>query len=78
MRLLLIGPPGAGKGTQAKYLVENFSIPQISSGDILRHNVHNRTPLGKEAENKALLKAVNLFINNKLESKWGRVIVKIH
>tara|TARA_B100001013_G_scaffold76776_1_gene41082 strand:+ start:1152 stop:2000 length:849 start_codon:yes stop_codon:yes gene_type:complete len=34
--------------------------------------------LGKEAENKALLKAVNLFINNKLESKWGRVIVKIH
>ena len=50
MRLLLIGPPGSGKGTQAKYLVENFSIPQISTGDILRENVHNRTPLGKEAE----------------------------
>ena len=50
MRLLLIGPPGAGKGTQAKYLVENFSIPQISTGDILRENVHKRTPLGKEAE----------------------------
>ena len=49
MRLLLIGPPGGGKGTQAKYLVENFSIPQISTGDILRENVHNGTPLGKEA-----------------------------
>ena len=50
MRLLLIGPPGAGKGTQAKYLVENFSIPQISTGEILRENVQNGTPLGKEAQ----------------------------
>ena len=50
MRLLLIGPPGSGKGTQAKYLVENFSIPQISTGDMLRENVQNGTPLGKEAQ----------------------------
>ena len=50
MRLLLIGPPGGGKGTQAKYLVEKFSIPQISTGDMLRENVQNRTPLGKEAQ----------------------------
>ena len=50
MRLLLIGPPGGGKGTQAKYLVENFSIPQISTGDMLRENVKNGTPLGKEAQ----------------------------
>ena len=50
MRLLLIGPPGGGKGTQAKYLVENFSIPQISTGDMLRVNVQNGTPLGKEAQ----------------------------
>ena len=50
MRLLLIGPPGGGKGTQAKYLVEYFSIPQISTGDMLRQNVHNETPLGKEAQ----------------------------
>ena len=50
MRLLLIGPPGSGKGTQAKYLVENFSIPQISTGDMLRENVKNGTPLGKEAQ----------------------------
>ena len=51
MRLLLIGPPGGGKGTQAKFLVEYFSIPQISTGDMLRENVHNKTSLGKEAEN---------------------------
>ena len=50
MRLLLIGPPGGGKGTQAKFLVDHFSIPQISTGDMLRENVHNKTPLGKEAQ----------------------------
>ena len=50
MRLLLIGPPGSGKGTQAKYLVEKFSIPQISTGDMLRENVQNGTPLGKESQ----------------------------
>lgn len=50
MRLLLIGPPGGGKGTQAKYLVEKFSIPQISTGDMLRENVQDGTPLGKEAQ----------------------------
>jgi len=50
LRLLLIGPPGGGKGTQAKYLVEKFSIPQISTGDMLRENAQNGTPLGKEAQ----------------------------
>ena len=50
MRLLLIGPPGGGKGTQAKFLVDQFTIPQISTGDILRDNVQNGTPLGKEAQ----------------------------
>ena len=46
----MIGPPGGGKGTQAKYLVEYFSIPQISTGDMLRENVHNQTSLGKKAQ----------------------------
>ena len=50
MKLLLIGPPGVGKGTQAKYLVDQFSIPQISTGDMLRENVRNNTTLGNEAE----------------------------
>ena len=50
MRLLLIGPPGAGKGTQAKFLVKNFEIPQISTGDMLRANVNNSTDLGQEAQ----------------------------
>ena len=50
MRLLLIGPPGGGKGTQAKYLVEYFSIPQISTGDMLRDNVQNETSLGEKAQ----------------------------
>ena len=50
MRLLLIGPPGVGKGTQAKFLVNHFNIPQISTGDMLRENVRNKTKLGNEAQ----------------------------
>ena len=50
MRLLLIGPPGGGKGTQAKLLIEKFSIPQISTGDMLREHIKNDSNLGKEAK----------------------------
>lgn len=48
-RVVLLGPPGAGKGTQAKLLEEKFSACQISTGDILRKAVAERTPLGREA-----------------------------
>lgn len=50
MRLILLGAPGAGKGTQAEYLSKRFSIPHISTGDILRENVKNETELGKKAK----------------------------
>ncbi|HVX71963.1 MAG TPA: adenylate kinase [Devosia sp.] len=50
MRLILLGPPGVGKGTQAKILVEQLRIPQLSTGDILRQAIANRTPLGVEAK----------------------------
>ena len=49
-RLLLIGMPGAGKGTQAEKLSEAYGIPAISTGDIFRHNVKNETELGKQAK----------------------------
>jgi adenylate kinase len=49
-RLLLIGPPGAGKGTQAAILATTYSIPAISTGDIFRANVKNETPLGLEVK----------------------------
>jgi adenylate kinase len=50
LRLLIIGPPGAGKGTQAVRLAENYGIPTISTGDIFRSNVKNETELGKIAK----------------------------
>lgn len=50
MRIVLLGPPGAGKGTQAVKIAEKLGVPQISTGDLFRHNIGAGTPLGVEAK----------------------------
>ena len=50
MRIIMLGAPGAGKGTQAKMIAEKFGIPHISTGDIFRANIKNQTELGKKAK----------------------------
>lgn len=74
MKLILLGPPGGGKGTQAVYLREKYSIPHISTGDILRQNVSDETPLGKAAKefmDKGQLVADDL-INEMMKERLGR------
>lgn len=66
LRVVLLGPPGAGKGTQAKFLQEHYGACQISTGDILRKAVAEQTPLGKEASgyiNQGALVPDDLIVN---------------
>ncbi|MCH4072422.1 adenylate kinase [Pseudoramibacter sp.] len=58
MRIVLLGPPGAGKGTQAKKIADRYGIVHISTGDLFRDNIKNKTPLGQKA--KAYMDAGNL------------------
>ena len=62
MKLILIGAPGSGKGTQAKYLTEKYNVPQISTGDLLRAAVTAQTPLGRQA--KTIMDAGQLVPND--------------
>ena len=66
MKIILIGPPGGGKGTQAKLMVKKLNISQISTGDMLRDHVKNQTKLGLKAEeymDKGLLVPDDLILN---------------
>ena len=49
MRIVLVGPPGAGKGTQAQFISSHLAIPRVSTGDIFRYNVTSHTELGLQA-----------------------------
>ena len=74
-RLLIVGPPGAGKGTQSARLTEQFGIPAIATGDIFRANIKNQTPLGVEV--KAIVDAgdyvpdslTNALVTHRLEEE---------
>lgn len=66
MKLVILGPPGAGKGTQADYIIKKYNIPHISTGDIFRENIKNNTELGVKAKSymdKGLLVPDELVID---------------
>ncbi|WP_455480296.1 adenylate kinase [Bartonella sp. B12(2025)] len=73
MRVIILGPPGAGKGTQAKMLTEEYSIPQLSTGDMLREVISRETEVGKKA--KAIMSSgalvpdsiVNQIVSNRID-----------
>ena len=73
MRLIIMGPPGAGKGTQAKFVAERFGVPPISTGDIFRKNVSQGTELGTKAQEYMDAgeyvpdKLTNLMVRNRID-----------
>lgn len=78
MRLILLGPPGAGKGTQAKSIVERYNVVHISTGDMFRDNIKNNTELGKRAKEymeKGLLVPDSL-VNDMVKDRLSRDDVK--
>ncbi len=78
MRIILLGPPGAGKGTQARTLAQKIGLPHISTGDLLRQNVSQETPLGKDAQgymNKGMLVPDDI-VNKMLSQRFGLADIK--
>ena len=81
MNLVLIGPPGAGKGTQAKSICEKFNLCHLSTGDILRNEVSKQTDLGKQAKdiidkgelvsNEIILENIKKFISINMNNYKG-------
>ena len=76
MRIVLLGPPGAGKGTQAVQLAEKLGVPQISTGDLFRHNISHETTLGQEAK-KYLDSGDLVLIDRAIPPAHGHVVVAV-
>ena len=70
MRLIFLGPPGAGKGTQARQLAREWSVPQIATGEMLREAVAAGTPLGREA--KRIMDTGALVPDDVMVGRWNK------
>jgi len=79
--LILLGPPGAGKGSQAVLLKDRLHIPTISTGDVLRENIRQNTPLGQEAKgymDKGQLVPDNLILEMLLSASLKKIVKRLH
>ena len=76
MRVILLGAPGAGKGTQAQYICKEFDIPQISTGDMLRAAVKAETPLGLAAKEVMELGGVDDIMIGLVKERLGSLIAQ--
>ena len=64
MKIIMLGAPGAGKGTQAKMIAEKYGIPHVSTGDIFRANIKNGTELGMEAKNRMIARTAMYWMDS--------------
>ena len=67
MKIIMLGAPGAGKGTQAKMIADKYQIPHISTGDIFRSNIKEGTELGKEAKKNLVSLLAKVFVSSNIQ-----------
>ena len=78
MNIILLGPPGSGKGTQAKMIADKYKVTHVSTGDILRENVRSGTPLGVEAKKFMMQESWFLMPCSSISSRtaWPRMMLR--
>ena len=62
MNIVIFGPPGAGKGTQSKFIVSKYNLHQLSTGDLLRYEIKNNTPIGSQISAEIIFRSIQQYL----------------